>query len=132
MALIFANKIAVVPENVFSKCFNDRLVTKGTMLEFMTLFFQEFTSIQGISTDDLVSLLVKSKISSRLLDLFPPLNRSYDEFNRHFNDAGLSDLVLWNSKEIMALKHGANCIVPAQQRNPDTFVSTSPQVTAIV
>lgn len=104
MALVFANKIAVVPENVFSKCFNDRLVTKGTMLEFMTLFFQEFISIQGISTDDLVSLLVKSKISSRLLDLFPPLNRSYDEFNKHFNDAGLSDLVLWNSKEIMALK----------------------------
>jgi hypothetical protein len=30
----------VNPEAIFASCFNDRLVTKGTMLEVLTVFFQ--------------------------------------------------------------------------------------------
>ena len=40
LALVFSLKISVNPESILSSCFNDRLVTKGTMLEVLTVFFQ--------------------------------------------------------------------------------------------
>ncbi|KAG1657681.1 hypothetical protein FOA52_007275 [Chlamydomonas sp. UWO 241] len=102
MALVFAQKLPVVADNIFTKTFNDRLVTKGTMLDVMTCFFKEFLISNDI--EDLVSILTRGKIVNRLLDYLPPLTRSYAEFNRHFTEAGLPKLVLWHNKEIVAIK----------------------------
>lgn len=95
-ALIFSLKVGVLPENILGHWFNDRLVTKGTMLEFVTTFFQEFL-VAG-SMDDLVSILRKGKIVNRLMEFFPPNKRTLDEFNAHFQAAGLEKLVEFNSK----------------------------------
>jgi hypothetical protein len=40
LALTFVNKIAILPENIFTAMFNDRLVTKGTVVEVLTVFCQ--------------------------------------------------------------------------------------------
>ena len=40
LALIFSLKISVNPESILTSCFNDRLITKGTMLEVLTVFLQ--------------------------------------------------------------------------------------------
>lgn len=109
MALILSNKIAIVPENIFSKCFNDRLVSKGTMLEVMTMFFQEYIAIDGIGVDDLVSVLTRAKVAHRMLEFMPQLQRSYEEFDKHFEAAGLHGLVEWNTKEIKNVKASGAC-----------------------
>jgi hypothetical protein len=95
-ALIFSMKIGVLPENIFSNMFNDRLVTKGTMLEFVTNFFQEL--LVKDSMDDLVSLLTKGRVVNRLIEFFPPNKRTLDDFNAHFEAAGLEKLVEFNTK----------------------------------
>lgn len=47
LALVYSNKIPVVSENVFSALFNDRLVAKGVVLDFLTVFFQVHTHRHG-------------------------------------------------------------------------------------
>ncbi len=39
-ALVFQQKLGALPENVLPKLLNDRLVAKGTVLDFVTTFFQ--------------------------------------------------------------------------------------------
>lgn len=102
LALVFSQKINVVPENIISACFNDRLVLKGTMLEVLTVFFQEFLSKDSV--DDLVSILSKARVVDRLLEFFPPQNRTQDAFTKHFTDSGLTSLVEWNLRRNLELK----------------------------
>jgi hypothetical protein len=40
VALVFALKLGALPENVLGTLLNDRLVAKGTVLDFVTTFFQ--------------------------------------------------------------------------------------------
>lgn len=94
LALVLSNKIAVQGENIFAACFNDRLVSKGTILEVLTFFFQEFLAHDSL--DDLVTILARAKVSNRLLDYLPSTNRTAEEFERHFTEAGLAPLVEWN------------------------------------
>ena len=102
LALVFHLKISVIPENIFSSCFHDRLVSKGTMLEVMTSFFAEFLAKDTI--EDLVTILTKAKVVDRLFDFFPPEQRTAEHFNTHFSDSGLHALAEWNQKRIIELK----------------------------
>ncbi|GAX74543.1 hypothetical protein CEUSTIGMA_g1992.t1 [Chlamydomonas eustigma] len=102
MALVFSLKINVQPESIFTSCFNDRLVSKGTMLEVLTVFFQEFLSKD--SMDDLVAILTKAKVVTRLMEFFPPQRRSPEEFDRHFTKHELPQVVEWNREQVLELK----------------------------
>lgn len=102
LALVFSNKIAVLPENVFAAMFNDRLVAKGTVLEVLTVFFQEFLAKDSL--DDLVSILSKAKVADRMLDFMPPSKRTNQDFGEHFKAANLVSVVEWNNKRVIELK----------------------------
>ncbi len=43
-AIVFSTKVGVVPENIFQPLLNDRLVAKGTILDFITDFFKASSS----------------------------------------------------------------------------------------
>lgn len=75
-------KIGVQPDRVLLALMNDRMVAKGVILQFVTEFFKDFLSTEGI--DDLVALLGKAKLESRLLEFFPPHKRTAEEFEGHF------------------------------------------------
>lgn len=94
LAMTFSQKLPMLPENVFHVLFADRLVTKGTVLEFVTHFFQEFLVKDPL--EELVSILSKAKVASRLLEFFPPSKRTLPELEEHFKAAGLENLVEWN------------------------------------
>lgn len=91
-ALVFTEKIGVLPERIFESMFNDRLVAKGTILLMVTDIFRQFIAITG-SVDDLVVLLTKAKIANRLLDYFPPGQQTETAFQEHFQKEGLDKLV---------------------------------------
>ena len=61
---------------------HDRTIAKGTPLEFITEFFQDYLSTEPI--DDLVVLLRKARLDERLLDFFPHQKRSLPELDAHF------------------------------------------------
>mmetsp|Transcript_12741 Transcript_12741/g.22531 ORF Transcript_12741/g.22531 Transcript_12741/m.22531 type:complete len:420 (-) Transcript_12741:347-1606(-) len=96
LALVFTQKIGIMPENLFTAMMNDRLVGKGTMLEMVTVFFQEFLSRDSL--EDLVGVLAKGRVHHRLLDFFPPGKRTQADFAQHMQDAKLDVLVEWNAK----------------------------------
>lgn len=96
LAVVFALKIGVNAENIFNALFIDRLIAKGTILEFFTTFVQEF--LKKDSVEDLVSVFTKGKVAHRLVEYFPPSKRSTADFNAHFKAAGLDNLVEWNTK----------------------------------
>jgi hypothetical protein len=81
-ARCFAVKIGVQPDRVLLALLNDRMVAKGVILQFVTEFFKDFLDSEGI--DDLVALLGKAKLESRLLEFFPPHKRTAEEFESHF------------------------------------------------
>lgn len=55
---------------------------QGTILAFVTEFFADFLATDN--TDDLVALLKKARLDERLLEFFPPQQRTLDQFNAHF------------------------------------------------
>jgi hypothetical protein len=61
-ALVFAHKLGALPENVLTTLLNDRLVLKGTVLEFITTFFTVYLTKEDL--DDLVQLLTKARVVS--------------------------------------------------------------------
>ena len=95
-------RIGVLPENVLSALANDRLVQRGTILEFITIFFQDFLS--GSTLDELVTLLTRAKVAAQLFDFFPPQKRSWSAMAEHFNPAGLAPLVQWYKKKVIDVK----------------------------
>lgn len=50
-------KVGVLPDRVLMSLMNDRMVAKGTILEFVTDFFQDYLATDNM--DDLVILLRK-------------------------------------------------------------------------
>jgi hypothetical protein len=98
---VFAAKLAL-PENVLPTLLNDRLVAKGTVLDFVTVFFQVFLAREPL--DDLKALLTKARLVDRLDDLMPPGKRGAGAFAAHFSAAGLGALVEWNTQREMDAK----------------------------
>lgn len=95
-------RIGVLPENVLSALSNDRLIQRGTILEFIIAFFQDFLSANTL--DELVTLLTKAKVAAQLFDFFPPQKRSWAAMTEHFNPAGLEPLVKWYKKKVIDVK----------------------------
>lgn len=58
------------------------ITLQGTILAFVTEFFADFLATDSI--DDLVALLKKARLDERLLEFFPPQQRTLDQFNEHF------------------------------------------------
>mmetsp|Transcript_22873 Transcript_22873/g.58315 ORF Transcript_22873/g.58315 Transcript_22873/m.58315 type:complete len:424 (-) Transcript_22873:283-1554(-) len=102
LALVFQFKIAVLAENIFAAMLNDRLVAKGTVLEVLTTFLQEYLAKE--SMEELVAILVKGRAANRLLDYMPPTKRTPQDFNDHFKAAGLEALVDWNMRRDVEIK----------------------------
>ena len=92
-ALVFTEKLGVLPERVFESMFNDRLVAKGTIIAMVTEIFKQYMAITDGNVEDLVTLLAKAKVSNRLLDYFPPGQQTEAAFKSHFEKEGLDKLV---------------------------------------
>jgi hypothetical protein len=92
-ALVFTEKLGVLPDRIFEAMFNDRLVAKGTILQVVTDIFQYCIQIMNGSVDELVSLLSKAKVADRLLEYFPPGQQTEEAFRAHFEKEGLPKLV---------------------------------------
>ena len=78
----FAGKLGMQPDRVLLALMDDRMVAKGLVLQWVTAFFQDYLATD--SMDDLVSLLRKARLDSRLMDFFPPHRRTLSEFDAHF------------------------------------------------
>lgn len=102
LALTFSWKIGVMPANVFQAMLNDRLVAKGSVMEVLTVFFQEFLVKDSI--DDLVGLLTKANVANRLTDFAPPNKRASPEFHAMLEAAGLKALAEWDVQREIDLK----------------------------
>ena len=48
LARCFALKVGVLPETVLPKALVDRLVQKGTVLQFVTEFFRDFLATESV------------------------------------------------------------------------------------
>lgn len=75
-------KVGVLPDRVLMSLMNDRMIAKGTILDFITAFFKDYLATD--SMDDLVQLLRKARLDDRLLDFFPPQRRNLTDFDAHF------------------------------------------------
>lgn len=96
LALVCSQKISVVLDRVFTAMNNDRLIAKGTTLEVVTCFLKEFLTKDSL--DDLVAVLSKAKVADKLIDYFPPVKQTEEDFRTHFEAQGLGALVEWNTK----------------------------------
>lgn len=97
-ARVFSMKIGVLPDRVLMSLINDRMIAKGTILDFITAFFKDYLATD--SMDDLVQLLRKARLDDRLLDFFPPQKRNLTDFDAHFKAEGLTKLVEHNNKKV--------------------------------
>eukprot|EP00891_Asterochloris_glomerata_P001856 jgi/Astpho2/1856/Aster-00382 len=97
-ARVFSMKVGVLPDRVLMSLMNDRMVAKGTILEFVTDFFQDYLATDNM--DDLVILLRKARLDDRLLEFFPPQKRNLADFEAYFKKEGLSKLVEHNNKKV--------------------------------
>ena len=74
------------------------MVAKGTIGRFITAFFADFLDTESV--ESLVDLLRKARLQDRMLEFFPQQNRTWDDFNSHFVEAGLSDFVEYNQRKL--------------------------------
>ena len=88
-ARVFSMKIGVLPDRVLMSLINDRMIAKGTILDFITAFFKDYLATD--SMDDLVQLLRKARLDDRLLDFFPPQKRNLTDFDAHFKACSEAD-----------------------------------------
>jgi len=96
-AMIFSNKLGVLPEEVFESLENDRMIAKGTVADFLTEFFREI--LKKLSMDELIMLMKKAKIDKRLVEFFPAEKQTPEHFNQHFTDAGIPAIVEYNKSQ---------------------------------
>lgn len=94
----FVLKVGVLPERVLPAALEDRLVAKGTIGRFITAFFADYLDTESV--ESLVDLLRKARLQDRMLEFFPQQNRTWEDFNRHFVEAGLSDFVEYNQRKL--------------------------------
>lgn len=64
----------------------DRLVQKGTVLQFTTELFRDYLSSETVEA--LMEVLRKARLETRLLEVFPQQKRSWPEFEAHFEVRG--------------------------------------------
>jgi hypothetical protein len=102
MSRCFALKVGVLPDRVLPQALEDRLVARGTIASFITDLFVDFLATESV--ESLVELLRKAKVQDKLLEFFPQQQRTWEAFNAHFVEAGLSDFVEYNQKKL----HDAN------------------------
>lgn len=98
MARVFVLKVGVLPDRVLVPLLNDRMVAKGTILAFVTEFFADFLATDSV--DDLVALLKKARLDERLLEFFPPQQRTLEQFNAHFKAHGMQSVVDYNNGKV--------------------------------
>lgn len=121
-AAVFAQRIGCLPENVLTTLLNDRLVAKGTVLDFLTAFFRAFldaaaaeraagggggeggagggkgektATATAAPVDDLVQLLVRARVADRLLEFTPPGKRTLEALLSHLRAEGLGPFADW-------------------------------------
>ena len=70
------------PDRVLLVVMDDRMVTKGLVLQWVTTFLQDYLATE--SMEDLVALLRKARLDARLMDTFPPHKRTLADFEEHF------------------------------------------------
>lgn len=97
MSRTFALKVGVLPDRVLITTLNDRLVAKGAMRDFATDLFTDFLTTDSL--EELMLLLRKAKLEGRLVEMFPPNQRSEDDFAAHFKAAGIQQLVDYTRKK---------------------------------
>jgi hypothetical protein len=97
MARCFALKVGVLPERVLPAALEDRLVARGTIATFITDFFADYLATEGV--ESLVELIRKARLQDRMLEFFPQQKRSWEQFEEHFQTAGLGDFVEYNSRK---------------------------------
>lgn len=102
MSRCFVLKVGVLPDRVLPSAFEDRLVARGTIATFITDLFSDYLATESV--ESLVELLRKARVQDKMLDFFPQQKRSWEAFNEHFVEAGLSDFVEYNQKKL----HDAN------------------------
>lgn len=98
LARIFSRKVGVLPDRVLPTVLVDRLVSRGTVLQFATAFFRDLIETDGV--DGLLEVLRRAKLENRLLEFFPQQRRSWTEFDAHFEAAGLGELVAYNKRKL--------------------------------
>eukprot|EP00042_Codosiga_hollandica_P019339 m.59568 g.59568 ORF g.59568 m.59568 type:complete len:425 (+) comp49257_c0_seq1:344-1618(+) len=79
----------------------DGLVKDGEALSFMTEYFRETLKLSSMNS--LAQTLRRAKIDDRLEELFPHTRRSLDEFNAHFERAGLPEVVAYQAAQAVAV-----------------------------
>lgn len=99
----FALKVGILPDRVLPTALEDRLVARGTMASFITDFIKDFLSTEPV--DSLVELLRRARLADRMLDFFPQQKRNWEDFEKHFNDAGLGNFVEYNRRK----RYDNNC-----------------------
>ncbi|KDD75188.1 hypothetical protein H632_c819p1 [Helicosporidium sp. ATCC 50920] len=98
LSRVLSMKVGVLPDRVLPPMLNDRLVQRGTVLQFATELFRDLIASDGVET--LLEILRKARLEQRLLDFFPPHKRTWKEFDDHFHAAGLDQLVEHNKKKL--------------------------------
>ncbi|KFM27342.1 Basic leucine zipper and W2 domain-containing protein 2 [Auxenochlorella protothecoides] len=91
-------KVGVLPDRVLPTLLEDRLVQKGTILQFTTEFYVDFLSSDSVET--LMETLRKARLEGRLLEFFPQQKQSWADFEDHFNAAGLKTLVEYSRRKL--------------------------------
>lgn len=95
---IFAMRVGILADHVLPTLLEDRLVMKGTVLAFVTEFFKDYLSTESV--ESLMELLRKGRVENRILEFFPQQKRNWNDFADHFNSAGLSNFVEYNTKKL--------------------------------
>ncbi|KAI7841114.1 hypothetical protein COHA_005339 [Chlorella ohadii] len=108
LARCFSLKVGILPESILPKMLVDRLVLKGTVLQFATEFFKEFLACDTL--EHLMEILRKARLDSQMLEFFPPQKRTWAEFDAYFQAAGLDDLVQYTAKR----RYDEHCQVLAE------------------
>jgi hypothetical protein len=96
LARCFSLKVGILPESILPKMLVDRLVLKGTVLQFVTEFFKEFLACDTL--EHLMEILRKARLDGQMLEFFPPQKRTWAEFDAYFQAAGLDSLVQHTAK----------------------------------
>ena len=93
------------PDRVLLAVMDDRMIAKGLVLHWVTAFFQDYLATESL--DDLVALLRKTRLDTRLMEFFPPHKRTLAEFDEHFEVGTCSSLA-------MPLSHTLDMIICVQ------------------
>lgn len=122
MSRCFVLKVGVLPDRVLPNALEDRLVARGTIASFITDLFSDYLATESV--ESLVELLRKARVQDRMLEFFPQQKRTWQAFNSHFVEAGLSDFVEYNQKKL----HDANiqelkCMIKEMTNGDDQLKS---------